>query len=119
MDTTNFSELLRARHTVRGFSAQQIPDNIMSLILEDARHIPSWSNTRPYALAVATGEQLARLSKLYCEAYDASIELRDQNKLSQLKAVLSKKGLPDGDYKTLRPYPDDLKPRSIAVGAQM
>jgi len=56
-----FAALVRARHSVRDFRPDPIPDEVLNSILDDARYAPSWSNTRPYIVAVASGERLDRL----------------------------------------------------------
>lgn len=115
MSPDDFAALLARRHTVRDFRPDAVPEEVLAAILDDARHVASWSNTRPYALAVATGERLARLRAAYLAAFDASIGLQHRRPGAIAKAVLTGT-LPDGDVKTWRPYPPDLRPRSVQVG---
>lgn len=110
-----FSELIQARRSVRDFRPDPVPDEVLAAILDDARHAPSWSNTRPYCLAMATGEQLDRLRTSYTAAFDASLPLQHLEPIAVAKAALTG-GLPDGDFKTWGRYPDDLRPRSMKVG---
>ncbi len=111
----DFSALIQARHSVRDFLPDAIPDEVLDAILDDARHAPSWSNTRPYCVALATGERLDRLRTSYVAAFDASLPLQHRKPSAMVKAVLTG-GLPDGDFKTWGRYPDDLRPRSVKVG---
>ena len=113
-----FSALLQARHTVRDFRPDPLPAEVLEAIMEDARHAPSWSNTRPYLVAVATGEQLERLRTAYVAEFDASLGLQRRDWRAIVKAFLTR-SLPDGDFKTWKPYPPDLRPRSVAVGKQL
>ena len=115
MTADNFASLVRARHTVRDFLPDQIPKKVLDAILEDARHCASWSNTRPYCVAIASGEQLDRLRDSYQQAYDGSAELRSRKPTKILKATLMGR-LPSGDFKPWKPYPKDLLPRSQQVG---
>lgn len=110
-----FTSLLSHRYSVRDFRPEPVPDETLSAILDDARHAPSWSNTRPYALAVATGERLERLRTSYVQEFNAALGLQRRRKRDILKAVLTGK-LPDADYPTWKRYPDDLRARSVKVG---
>ncbi len=114
----DFSALIQARRSIRDFRPDAVPDEVLDAILDDARHAPSWSNTRPYCVAVATGERLERLSKAYVAAFDASLPLQHRKRSAMVKAVLTG-GLPDGDFKTWGRYPDDLRPRSVKVGVEL
>lgn len=111
----DFAALVRARHSVRDFRPDPLDPGVLDAILDDARHAPSWSNTRPYCVAVATGEQLERLRSSYSEAFDASLGLQHRRPAAVARAVLTG-GLPDGDFRTWRRYPRDLRPRSVAIG---
>lgn len=115
MDDESFASLLRSRHTTRGFLSDPIPPEVLDQILEDARYCPSWSNTRPYALAIASGERLARLQQGYGEAFDASMALRRRKPKAILKALRGE-GIPSGDFKAWKPYPKELLPRSRKIG---
>lgn len=119
MNHRDFSELIRARHTVRDFRDEPIGGEVLDDILDDARYAPSWSNTRPYCLAVATGERLERLRAAYVKAFDDSLGLQHRAPSALVKGVLTRKGMPDGDYPAWKGYPDDLKPRSVQVGKQL
>ncbi len=112
----DFAELIQSRRSVRDFRPEPVPAEVLDSILDDARHAPSWSNTRGYCLAVATGERLDRLRAAYLAAFDASLPLQRREPVAVAKAVLTG-GLPDGDFKTWAPYPDDLRARSVKVGS--
>ena len=114
----DFSALIRARRSVRDFRPDPIPDAVLAAILDDARHAPSWSNTRPYCLAVASGERADRLRAAYLRAFDAALGLQHRDPMALAKAVLLRRW-PDADFKTWRPYPDDLRPRSVKVGRDL
>lgn len=114
----DFSTLIRQRRTVRDFLPTPIPEEVLEEILDDARHAPSWSNTRPYCVAVASGKRLERLKKTYVQAFDAALGLHHREPMSIAKGMLlgRRGGLPDGDFRTWKPYPTDLRPRSQKVG---
>ncbi len=111
----DFSALVRARHTVRDFRPDPIEQAKLNSILDDARHCPSWSNTRPYRIAIASGERLERLRAAYTAEFDRSLGMQQRNKGAIVRALLTG-GLPDGDFRTWKRYPDDLRPASVKVG---
>lgn len=115
MSDEEFAALVRSRRTTRDFLPKPIPPKVLDEILEDARHCPSWSNTRPYVLAVASGEQLDRLRESYGKAFDASMALRRRKPKALLRA-LTGKGIPTSDFKPWKPYPKELRPRSQKIG---
>lgn len=115
MSAEGFAQLLRERHTVRSFRPNQIPPEVLESILNDARYCPSWSNTRPYCVAIASGSQLDRLRRSYTEAFDASMALRRRRPKALVKALVGK-GIPTGDFRAWKPYPKQLRPRSRQVG---
>jgi nitroreductase len=111
----DFAELIQARRSVRDFRPDPVPEEVLAAILDDARHAPSWSNTRPYCLAMATGDRLDRLRTSYTAAIGASLPLQHLEPIAVVKAALTG-GLPDGDFKTWGRHPADLRPRSAEVG---
>lgn len=119
MDPDDFSTLLRSRHSVRDFRPDPIPDAVLDAVLDDARHAPSWSNTRPYCLAVASGERRDRLRDAYLRAFDASLGLQHREPGAIAQALLLRRGWPDADFKTWGRYPADLRQRSRKVGVAL
>lgn len=111
----DFAALARARHAVRDFLPTPVGPETLASILDDARHSASWSNTRPYCVAIASGEQLDRLRTAYTAAFDATLGVQQGRLGAKLGAVV-KRTLPDGDFRTWRRYPDDLRPRSVKLG---
>lgn len=111
----DYEALIKARYTVRDFRPDPVPDDVVDAILDDARYCPSWSNTRPYVLAVASGERRDRLAAAYLKAFDASLPLQRKDPKAIAKAVLTR-GWPDADFKTWGRYPDGLLQRSQKVG---
>ncbi|MGP8153853.1 MAG: nitroreductase family protein [Smithella sp.] len=51
---------IRGRRSIRKFKSQDVPQNILTEILEVARWSPSWGNTQPWDLYVLTGKTLAK-----------------------------------------------------------
>ncbi|USR78885.1 nitroreductase family protein [Arcanobacterium pinnipediorum] len=104
-----FSQLNRTRQTTRDFNETEIPAEILAAIFEDARWAPSWSNTRPYQIALASGDQAQQLRAAYLREFDA---------FSAAQATNTEPDI-DGDYDIFAPYPDDLRPRQVQVGLEL
>ena len=49
------SALIRSRRSVRDFLPRPIAQDVLDAVLDDASWAPSWSNTQPYRVAVASG----------------------------------------------------------------
>ncbi|WKD59538.1 nitroreductase family protein [Corynebacterium caspium] len=118
MTPAEFSELAASRHSVRSFHPDPIPEETLQAIFADARTAPSWSNTRPYMLAIATGERADRLRAAYVRKFtDVLPLLRGEAGAAEKLAAEGK--LPDGDFKTWVEYPAELKKRREELGAAM
>lgn len=115
-DSAVVSRLLRSRRSVRDFRPDPVAPDLVEAILADAARSPSWSNTQPYRIGVATGGLRDALAREYCEAYDASQEALRHGLLGRLRLALGAKGRPDGDFTTHFPYPKDLVARRRATG---
>ena len=104
MDPNAFSDLAASRHSVRDFRPDPVPDDVLDAILDDARTAPSWSNTRPFMLALATGERADRLRTAYVREFDKTLGVQHKERGAVAKLALSG-NLPDGDDKVWAPYP--------------
>ncbi len=103
MEISQFQKLIESRNSTRDFTSQAIPAHLLDEILQDGMNAPSWSNTRPYLVAVATGEQRDRISNALIERLRENAEV---------------KGLGHNpDFTHEIPYPDGLLERSQKVGA--
>ena len=118
MNPDAFSELAAARYSVRDFRPDPVATEIVEEILEDTRQAPSWSNTRPFMLALATGERADRLRAAYIAEFDVTLPVQHKKRGAMVRLALSGKA-PDGDYRTWAPHPADLLPHSQAVGSQL
>jgi len=119
MDSAKFSALLTSRRSTRDFLPKAVPQNVIDAILTDAMTAPSWSNTRPYMVAVATGEVRNRIStELQRRWAIASAALRG-SWWDKVMFFLKRDGLPTSDYQVWRPYPKDVQPRSQKIGRDL
>lgn len=108
--------LLRERRSVRDFRPDPVDPALIAEIVSEAGQAPSWSNTQPYRVAVATGALRDRLAAAYCARYDAAQAALGQGALGKLKLALGAEGKPDGDFDTLVDYPPDLARARVATG---
>lgn len=116
-DAETLARLLRTRRSVRDFTDREVPAELIAAILDDARWAPSWSNTQPYRIAVASGTLKDRLKEQLLARFDAAVKLQAGGVLGKLAAFLTRsKALPDGDFDTRFEYPAELTPRRRATG---
>ena len=98
----DFHDLAASRRSTRDFLDTPIDPQVLEDILNEGVTAPSWSNTRPFMVAVATGEQRDRISAALVERLEASAELKGM--------------AANPDYTHVIPYPDGLVERSQRVG---
>ncbi|WP_332237266.1 nitroreductase [Sporolactobacillus sp. KGMB 08714] len=73
------NNLFDQRKTVRKYTDQQVPKDVLLNILSKAQRAPSWGNSQPWEVYVAAGESLERLRKAYLAAYDHKEETDDRD----------------------------------------
>ena len=56
------SQFLASRRSTRDFLPTPVTQEILDQILTDSLTAPSWSNTRPFKVAIATGDVRDRMS---------------------------------------------------------
>lgn len=97
-----WQELAQSRRSTRDFLATPIDQDLLMEILNDGVTAPSWSNTRPFVVAVAQGEQRDRISEALVT------RLRESAQLPGMGA--------NPDFTHEIPYPAGLVERSQRVG---
>ena len=73
--SADFSALTASRRSTRAYTDQQIPQDILDAILKDATTAPSWSNTRAFRVALATGERADRLREEYVRRFGLRVKM--------------------------------------------
>lgn len=118
VETTSqsFPELVRQRRSTREFLPTPLAPELLNAILADANQAPSWSNTQPYRIAVASGPLRDVLAAELTQRYDLAMAALRQGWWGKLKLLFTRRGLPDGDFKTNIAYPVDLQGRRQATG---
>ena len=111
-----FSTLVRGRRSVRDFLPTSISQHLLDAVLADANAAPSWSNTQPYRIAIASSAVRDRLQTELSARFDKGMAAQRGGWMGKLKLLLTRDGLPDGDFATNFAYPEDLQPRRRATG---
>ena len=119
MESSAFSTFLASRRSTRDFLPKPVPQNVIEGILTDAMTAPSWSNTRPYMVAVATSEVRDRISTELQRRWAIVGPVLRGSWWDKVKFVLKRDGLPTSDYQVWRPYPKDVQPRSQKIGRDL
>lgn len=69
-----FSELIRARHSVRLFETTPVPKDVLTAVVADAQHAPSWVNAQEWQVIIATGDKLETIRRRYAERTAAGVK---------------------------------------------
>ena len=65
----NVIEALEKRHSVRAFLPTPVEKEKLTAVFEAAKRTPSWANSQPWDVFVATGNTLERIKKGFAERY--------------------------------------------------
>ena len=110
-----YERLASARHSVRDFLPDQVDLGVLENIVADGLLAPSWSSTRPYRVALATGATRDRISQaLHERARDIS-RLRSNSALERIRARIVTGGRISPDTFVPRVYPPELRARQIEL----
>jgi nitroreductase len=115
----DFSQFLASRRSTRDFLSTPVPPEIIEQILKGSLTAPSWSNTRPFKVAVASGDIRDRISSEFLSRWGVLSKILRKGILNKLRIVYSRYGLPTSNRSIAKPYPAELKPRAERVGREM
>lgn len=118
-DPKAFSEFLASRRSTRDFKSTPVPDALIEKLLSDGLTAPSWSNTRPFMVAVASGEVRERISREMQRRWWLLAAARAKGIAGKIKLLLHLEAAPRADYNMFKPYPKSLQPRSRRVGKEL
>ena len=113
------SNFLATRRSTRDFLSTQVPQKIIDQILTDALTAPSWSNTRPFKIAVATGDVRDRISGEFLSRWSVLSRIMRKGLKNKLRLIYSRYGLPTSNRTIVKPYVAELKPRAQRVGKEL
>jgi nitroreductase len=119
LKSAEISNFIRSRRSTRDFLPTQVPPEIINQILVDALSAPSWSNTRPFKVAIATGDVRDRISNEFLARWKVLSKGMSANIFGKLKFLFKRYGLPTSNRRMLKPYVAELKPRAQRVGAEL
>jgi nitroreductase len=119
LKSAEISSFIRSRRSTRDFLPTQVPPEIINQILVDALSAPSWSNTRPFKVAIATGDVRDRISNEFLARWSVLSKGMSANIFRKLKFLFKRYGLPTSNRRMLKPYVAELKPRAQRVGAEL
>jgi nitroreductase len=115
----DFSQFLASRRSTRDFLDTPVPPEVIAQILKDSLTAPSWSNTRPFKVAVASGEVRDRISSEFLSRWSVLSKIMRKGIFNKLRILYSRYGLPTSNRSIAKPYPSELKPRAERVGREM
>jgi nitroreductase len=119
INAQEFSQFAASRRSTRDFLPTPIPRDVLDQVLTDALTSPSWSNTRPFKVAVATGEIRDAISSEFLNRWGVLSKIMRKGWLNKLRIVYSRYGLPTSNRSIAKPYPAELKPRAERVGKEL
>ena len=113
------SDFLASRRSTRDFLPTPIPQELLQKVLTDALTAPSWSNTRPFMIAVAEGEVRERISAEFQKRWEYLSKQLKSGILGKIRLLITRYGLPTSNRIISKPYSKDLKPRAMRLGADL
>lgn len=96
-----------------------MPQEIIDQLLTDSLTAPSWSNTRPFKVAVATDEVKDRISNEFLSRWGVLSKIMRRGIKNKLRLLISRYGLPTSNRSIVKPYVPELKPRAERVGREL
>lgn len=115
----DFSQFLASRRSTRDFLDTPVSPEVIAQILKDSLTAPSWSNTRPFKVAVASGLVRDRISSEFLSRWSVLSKIMRKGIFNKLRILYSRYGLPTSNRSIAKPYPSELKPRAERVGREM
>jgi nitroreductase len=113
------SEFLASRRSTRDFLPTPVPQEILDQILTDSLTAPSWSNTRPFKVAIATGDVRDRISNEFLSRWGVLSKIMRKGIKNKLRLLYSRYGLPTSNRTIVKPYVAELRPRAQRVGKEL
>ena len=115
----DFSKFLASRRSTRDFRPTPVSPELLETILTDSLTAPSCSNTRPFKVAITSGDTRDRISGEFLSRWSVLSKIMRKGFLNKLRILYSRYGLPTSNFLVAKPYPADLKPRAEQVGREM
>lgn len=116
---SQISAFIASRRSTREFLPTPVPQEIIDQILTDSLTAPSWSNTRPFKVAIATGEVRDRISNEFLSRWAVLSQIMRKGVRNKLRLIYSRYGLPTSNRSIVKPYVKELRPRAQRVGKEL
>lgn len=113
------SQFVATRRSTRSFQSTSVPQSVIEELLTDGLTAPSWSNTRPFMVAVASGEVRDRISKDMLQRWSVASGMTSGSIKDKLRFLFTPSAWPLSDYPVMKPYPKTLRPRARRVGKEL
>ena len=113
------SQFLASRRSTRDFLPTPVPQEVLDQILTDSLTAPSWSNTRPFKVAIATGDVRDRISNEFLSRWGVLSKIMRKGVKNKLRLLYSRYGLPTSNRTIVKPYVAELRPRAQRVGKEL
>jgi nitroreductase len=72
----NVIDVMKSRFTCRAFTAEPVQRDMILKIMEAAIKAPSWGNTQPWEIFVASGDSAERLRKAYSDRFANDVPVK-------------------------------------------
>jgi nitroreductase len=69
-----FKDVLYARHSVREFCPDAVPEDTLREIVREAGRTPSWENSQPWKVYIAYGESLKTIRRIFSDRADSKVK---------------------------------------------
>jgi nitroreductase len=109
------SNFLASRRSTRDFLPTPIPQELLEQVLTDALTAPSWSNTRPFMIAVAEGEVKERISAEFQKRWAYLSKQLKSGIIGKIRLLITRYGLPTSNRIISKPYSKDLQPMRLGA----
>ncbi len=113
------SQFIASRRSTRDFLPTPVPKELIDQLLTDALTAPSWSNTRPFKIAIATDEVRDRISNEFLSRWSVLSQIMRKGIKNKLRLIYSRYGLPTSNRSIVKPYVAELRPRAQRVGKEL
>jgi nitroreductase len=114
-----WADFAASRRSTRDFLPREVSQELLDAVISDAMSAPSWSNTRPYMIGIAFGEQRERISNQLLRRWWVLARARNGGIGAKLALLFKPWAWPINDYHMPLVYPNDLSIRSRKLGKQM
>jgi nitroreductase len=114
-----FKEFLAIRRSTRDFLPTKVPSDVLDGLLRDGLTAPSWSNTRPFMVAVAEGQLRDEISADFLARWKVAAGLRSGSIAEKIRFFFTPSAWPLSDYFMIAKYPPALLKRSQRVGREL